>query len=166
MTLFNYAAGALDALGIQYGPCHFELMWTEQGVRLVEVGARVHGAPQTHTMNRRCTGASQVEQTIDLFVDPAHFLCGAKESYRLRWEGMMCRLMPWREGVFRGFRGLERIERLRSFHGSFGMAEPGRRVPGCVGVAMLLHPDEAVLRREYEAIRQLEKEDLYLIGEE
>jgi glycosyltransferase involved in cell wall biosynthesis len=165
-TLFDYAAQVLDALGIQYGPCHFELMWTDQGVRLVEVGARVHGGPQTHMMNRMCTGASQVEQTIDLFLDPARFLCGAKESYRLRWEGMMCRLMPWREGVLRGFRGLERIERLRSYHGSFAMAEPGRRVPGCVGVAMLLHPDEDVLRLDYEAIRQLEKEDLYLIGEE
>jgi len=165
-TLFNYAAQVLDALGIQYGPCHFELMWTEQGVRLVEVGARVHGAPQTHMMNRMCTGASQVEQTIDLFLDPARFLRGARESYRLRWEGMMCRLTPWCEGALRGFRGLERIERLRSYHGSFGMAEPGRRVPGCVGVAMLLHPDEDVLRADYQTIRQLEKEDLYLIREE
>jgi hypothetical protein len=68
--------------------------------------------------------------------------------------------------VLRGFRGLERIERLPSFHGSFAMAEPGRRVPGCVGVAMLVHPDEDVLRLDYEAIRRLEKEDLYLIGEE
>ena len=165
-TLFDYAVRALDALGIQYGPCHFELMWTEQGVRLVEAGARVHGAPQTHLMNRMCTGASQVEQTIDLFLDPARFLRGAKESYRLRWEGMMCRLAPWREGVLRGFRGLERIERLRSFHGSFAMAEPGRRVPGCVGVAMLLHPDEDVLQRDHETIRELENEDLYLIGEQ
>jgi len=46
------------------------------------------------------------------------------------------------------------------------MAEPGRRIPGCVGVAILLHPDEDVLRQDYEIIRQLEKEDLYLIGEQ
>jgi biotin carboxylase len=165
-TLFDYAARVLDALGIQYGPCHFELMWTGQGVRLVEVGARVHGAPQTHVMNRMCTGTSQVEQTIDIFLDPARFQRAAKRSYTLRWHGMMCRLMPWRQGVLRGFRGLGRIERLRSFHGTFVMAEPGRRVPGCVGVAILLHPDEEVLRRDCETIRQLEKEDLYLIEEE
>jgi hypothetical protein len=165
-TLFTYAVQVLDALAIQYGPCHFELMWTEQGVRLVEVGARVHGAPQTHMMNRMCTGASQVEQTIDLFLDPARFLRGARESYKLRWEGMMCRLTPWRGGRLRGFRGLERIEWLRSYHGRFGMAEPGRPIPGCVGVAILLHPDAGVLQEDYEIIRQLEKEDLYLIGEE
>jgi glycosyltransferase involved in cell wall biosynthesis len=165
-TLFEYAVQVLDALGIQYGPCHFELMWTDHGVRLVEVGARVHGAPQTHAMSRMCTGASQVDQTIDLFLNPARFLRDAKTSYRLRWEGMMCRLIPWREGVFCGFRGLERIERMRSFHRSFNLAEPGERVPGCLGVAMLLHPDEDVLRADYEAIRQLEREDLYLIEEE
>jgi hypothetical protein len=68
--------------------------------------------------------------------------------------------------LLRGFRGLDRIERLRSFHGTFVMAEPGRRIPGCVGVAILLHPDEEVLRRDCETIRQLEKEDLYLIEEE
>lgn len=164
-TLFEYAIHVLDALGIQYGPCHFELMWTDRGVRLVEVGARVHGAPQTHTMSRMCTGASQVDQTIDLFLDPARFLRGAKRSYKLRFEGMMCRLIPWREGVLRGFHGLDRIEGLLSFHASFGMAEPGQRVPGCVGVAMLLHPDEDALRRDYEAIRQLEKQDLYSIEE-
>ena len=131
-TLFEYAVQVLDALGIQYGPCHFELMWTDQGVRLVEVGARVHGAPQTHgRLNRMCTGVSQVDQTIDLYLDPARFLRDARTSYKLRWEGMMCRLIPWREGVFRGFHGLERIERMRSFHRSFGMAEPGERVPGC-----------------------------------
>jgi biotin carboxylase/glycosyltransferase involved in cell wall biosynthesis len=165
-TLFEYAVQVLDALGIQYGPCHFELMWTDQGVRLVEVGARVHGAPHTHSMNRMCTGVSQVDQTIDLYLDPARFLRDARTSYKLRWEGMMCRLIPWREGVFRGFHGLQRIERMRSFHRSFGMADPGERVPGCLGVAMLLHPDEDVLRRDYEAIRQLEKEDLYSIGED
>ena len=139
-TLFNYAVQVLDALAIQYGPCHFELMWTEQGVRLVEVGARVHGAPQTHTMSRMCTGASQVEQTIDLFLDPARFLRGARESYKLRWEGMMCRLTPWRAGVLRGFSGLERIERLRSYHGRFGMAEPGRRTAGCVALRFFFIP--------------------------
>jgi biotin carboxylase len=164
-TLFGYAARVLDALGIQYGPCHFELMWTAEGVRLVEVGARVHGAPQTHFMTRWCTGTSQVDQTIDLFLDPDRFLRGAKRSYTLRWHGMMCRLMPWREGVLQGFRGLERIERLRSFHGTFVMAGPGRMVPGCVGVAILLHPDEEVLYRDCEAIRQLENEDLYVIEE-
>ena len=123
-TLFEYAVQVLDTLGIQYGPCHFELMWTDQGVRLVEVGARVHGAPQSHAMNRMCTGISQVDQTIDVYLDPARFLRDARTSYKLRWEGMMCRLIPWREGVFRGFRGLERIERMRSFHRSFGMADP------------------------------------------
>jgi biotin carboxylase/glycosyltransferase involved in cell wall biosynthesis len=164
--LFEYAAHVLDALGIQFGPAHLELMWTTQGLRLVEVGARLHGAPQTHVMNRMCTGASQVEQTLDIFLDPARFLRKARRSYRLQWHGMMCRLTPWREGVLRGFRGLDRMERLPSFHDSFGIAEPGQRVPGCVGVAMLLHPDEEVLQQDCETVRQLEKEDLYRIEEE
>ncbi len=165
-TLFRYSMGVLDALAIQYGPCHIELMWTENGVRLVELGARVHGAPQTHMLSRMCTAASQVDRTIDLFLDPARFLRNARQSYRLKFQGMMCRLIPWREGRLGGFHGFNRIERLPSYHGKFNMAEPGQRVPGCVGVAMLLHPDEDTLQRDYATIRQLEKEDLYVIWDQ
>jgi biotin carboxylase len=163
--LFSYASKVLDAIGIRFGPCHFELMWTGDGIRLVEVGARVHGAPQTHTMSRMCIGTSQVDQTIDAYLHPSRFLANARRSYSLRWHGMMFRLTPWRCGVLQGFRNFKRIERLESFHGTFVMAPPGTKVPGCIGVVQLLHPDEEVLRSDCRAIREMENSDLFVIDE-
>jgi hypothetical protein len=130
-------------------------------VRLVEVGARVHGAPQTHLVSRICTGTSQAEQAVDLFLDPSRFLRHARRSYALRWRAMMVRLKVWKPGVLRALRGFERITRLESFHDSFAMSPPGYRVPGCVGVVILLHPDESALARDHQAIRALEAADLY-----
>jgi biotin carboxylase/glycosyltransferase involved in cell wall biosynthesis len=162
--LLRYAFQALDALGIRYGPAHFELMWTDVGVRLVEVGARVHGAPQTHLVNRLCTGVSQVDQTVDMLLNPVQFLRQARQSYSLRWRAIMVRLKVWQAGVFRGLCGFERITRLDSFHASFAMSRPGVQVPACVGVVILLHTDADAIARDYQAIRQLEKQDLYEIA--
>ena len=159
--LFDYACRVLDALEISHGPCHFELMWTDDGLRLIEAGARVHGAPQTHLVCRMCTGTSQVDETVDVYTDPARFLRGAKQSYALRWRAMMVRLKVWKVGTFRRLRGFERIERLDSFHDAFAMSQPGSRVPGCVGVVILLHPDQDALERDHRAIRDLEEADLY-----
>jgi hypothetical protein len=138
-------------------------MWTDAGVRLMEVGARVHGAPQTHLVNRLCTGFSQVDQTVDMLLNPVQFLRQARQSYALRWQAIMVRLKVWQAGVLRGLRGFERITRLDSFHDSFAMSRPGVEVPACVGVVILLHPDADAIARDYQAIRQLEEQDLYEI---
>ena len=164
-SLFIYAAAVLDALGIRHGPAHFELMWTAGGIRLVEVGARLHGAPSTHWMCRICTGASQLDQTIDAYLDPARFFRQARRSYVLGWHGFNFRLHPYRAGWLHGFRGLDRIENLASFQRFFYMAKPKRLEPlDCVGVVALIHPDEEVVLNDCRRIRALEKQDLFDIA--
>jgi hypothetical protein len=106
-----------------------------------------------------------VDQTIDAYLHPSRFLANARRAYSLRWHGMMFRLTPWRCGVLQGFRNFKRIERLESFHGTFVMAPPGTKVPGCIGVVQLLHPDEEVLRSDCRAIREMENSDLFVIDE-
>ena len=161
-ALFAYASRALDALGIRYGPAHFELMWIDDGPVLVEVGARLHGAPSTHWMCRICTGASQLDQTIDSYLNPGHFLRVARRSYALRWHGAKVRLHPWRGGFYKCCRGLDRIESLPSFRGFFYMSEPKELTPlDCVGVVALIHADEEAVRRDFQFIRELEKQDLF-----
>ena len=43
-NLVEYVCEALDAIGIQYGPAHTEVMLTADGPVLIEVGARPQGA--------------------------------------------------------------------------------------------------------------------------
>ena len=163
-TLFAYASQILDALEINTGPAHFELMWINGEPRLIEVGARLHGALSTHWMCRICAGVSQLDQTIDAYLNPRQFLRRARHRYRLTWHGYKVRLHPWRAGDLKSFTGMERVEALPSFRGLFYMSEPKRLAPkDCVGVVALIHPDEDVMLRDFETIRQLEREDLFEI---
>lgn len=165
-SLLEYATGVLDAIGIRHGPAHFELMDTPQGIRLMEVGARLHGAPSTHWMSRICIGRSQLDQTIEAYLDPRRFLREATLTYVLGWHGFNFRLHPYRRGWLSGFRGLDRIEALPSFRSFFYMAGPKQLQPlDCVGVAALIHPDEEVVLEDCRRIREMEKDDLFEIDE-
>lgn len=162
-TLFDFAKSALDALGIRHGPAHLEIMLSDRGPLLIDAGARVHGAPQTHAMARMCTGVSQVEKTVDVCLSPGAFPRFVRQSYELRFHGMMLRLKPWQRGVLQAVCGLDRIEKLPSYHAVFQLASPGRIVPSCVGVVWLVHPDADQLQQDSDVIRELERRDLYTI---
>lgn len=161
-TLFAYAARVLEALEIRQGPAHFEIMWVDDGPRLVEVGARLHGAPNTHWMCGITTGLSQLDGLIDLYLEPERFARHERREYRLRWPGANVRLHPWRAGHFRGFRDLARIERLPSFRRFWYLSAP-REIAAldCLGVVALMHADAEVVERDFAAIRALEREDLF-----
>ncbi|MFI6095321.1 ATP-grasp domain-containing protein [Lentzea sp. NPDC051213] len=45
-VLFEYVCQVLDATGVRNGPAHVEVMITEDGPRLIEIGARLAGAQQ------------------------------------------------------------------------------------------------------------------------
>lgn len=163
-TLFHYAVNILDGIGIKNGPAHFELMWVNGEPLLVEVGARLHGAPSTHWMCRICGGFSQLDQTLDAYLRPKHFLKTAGRSYKLRFHGWKFRFHPWRAGYFKGFNGLARIEKLPAFRGFYYMSGPKTLAPkDCVGVVALIHPDREVLLKDVETIHQWENQDLFII---
>lgn len=56
--LIDYAERALDALGVLHGPAHVEVMMTEKGPALVEVGARLNGN-MNQTFHQQCLGTDQ-----------------------------------------------------------------------------------------------------------
>jgi len=61
-----YVAKALDAVGIQYGPSHAEVMMVnDEEPCLIEVGARMHGGGGPNTM-KQGTGVSIYEAVADL----------------------------------------------------------------------------------------------------
>merc|ERR1711988_1318460 len=62
--LVNYVFSVLDAVGLQNGPCHTEIMFTSRGPILVEVNARMHGL-QGPRLIEECTGTSKATYTAD-----------------------------------------------------------------------------------------------------
>merc|ERR1712048_2588 len=66
--LVNYVFAVLNAVGLRYGPCHTEVMFTPRGPVLVEVNARMHGlqGPQLIELS---TGTSKATFTADAIID-------------------------------------------------------------------------------------------------
>lgn len=66
-TLVDYVFKVLDAVGLQNGPCHTEVMMTQRGPILVEVNARMHGL-QGPRLIEMCTGISKASYAVDAMV--------------------------------------------------------------------------------------------------
>lgn len=62
--LVSYVFDVLNAVGLQYGPCHTEVMFTPRGPVLVEVNARMHGL-QGPRLIELATGISKATYTAD-----------------------------------------------------------------------------------------------------
>merc|ERR1711896_119497 len=66
-ALVDYVFNVLDAVGLQHGPCHTEVMFTKRGPILVEVNARMHGL-QGPRLIEACTGTSKATYAADVMV--------------------------------------------------------------------------------------------------
>jgi predicted ATP-grasp superfamily ATP-dependent carboligase len=67
-ALVDYVFNVLDAVGLQHGPCHTEVMFTKRGPILVEVNARMHGllGPRLIELS---TGTSKARYTTDVLLN-------------------------------------------------------------------------------------------------
>ena len=64
--LFEYTQKVLNALGIRWGAAHNEIMLTDKGPRLIEIGARMCGGPVVG-FSREATGCSQADRLVELY---------------------------------------------------------------------------------------------------
>lgn len=71
--LIDYVDSALRALGIEYGPTHAEVIITEDGPTLVEVGARTAGN-LFPAFSDECLGVNQAHLTALAYSRPQEFL--------------------------------------------------------------------------------------------
>lgn len=62
----DLACRAAKAVGIKYGPAHVEIMLTENGPKMVELGARMGGDCITTHLVPLSTGRSMIEATIEI----------------------------------------------------------------------------------------------------
>jgi hypothetical protein len=161
--LFAFTCRLLDALEVRLGPAHCELMWVGGRPVLIEIGARLHGGEKTPIISRLCTGSSQLDRSVEAWLDPHRFDAALGRPYPMRQHGAMVYLMPWRTGVLRGYDRLRDVARLHSFVEIFNLASPGPLTRRVVGLVILIHPDPEVLQRDVESLRAWERDGLYRI---
>ncbi len=162
-ALRDHAFAVLDAVGMRYGTSHVEVMLTENGPRLVEIGARPHGGGHPHFC-RHATGDSQVDRIARSFAEGRPCDDGYELGTNLTIVFLLCR----EGGVVTNRAALDRIADLPSHHVSRIAIEQGDvLVPTKdlfasldMGFVALAHEDPEQIQIDRRIIRALEA-DLY-----
>lgn len=156
--LLDYATGVLDAVGMRFGSAHIEIMWTEEGPVLIELGARPHGGGHPQ-FNQAATGDSQIGRTV------RHLTGGEVPSgYQLRRHQLCVFHIAPATGTVHDVSVLDAVRDLPSHHFSvLHLTEGGpiRATRSLVdslefGFVILSHPDAEQVDRDYRRVRELE----------
>ncbi|EEP70391.1 phosphoribosylglycinamide synthetase [Micromonospora sp. ATCC 39149] len=126
--LVGYAREVLDALQVRHGPAHHEIMLTAEGPCLVEVGVRLCGA-DTAAQALLALGESQVERTVQAYLDPAAFLAEVDRPQTVRRHAAMAFLTSPVTGILRSYPLLDQVRALESCHEIQIGVEPGGWLP-------------------------------------
>ena len=165
-ALTNYIYSVLDALGIKYGAAHSEVMFTPNGPILIEVGARLHGSINPNAVTE-CIGFNHVTVTVDSYTEPLKFLELAKTPYTLHKRAFCLALISEISGTIKAIPGIDRIKQLPSFYSASislsvnDVLEKTTDLMNSPGIIYLVHEDKSVLEKDYQAIRNLEKQNFY-----
>jgi hypothetical protein len=129
--LAAYTSQVLDALGVLDGAAHTELKLTPKGPRLIETAARVCGA-DLHVPVRAAIGKSQMEWTVDSYVDPDGFMERAGSGYELVKHAGLVNMISPESGVLRGYPKMAQLRDLDSFHDVAMAVVPGGQIRATV----------------------------------
>ncbi|MFH8757253.1 ATP-grasp domain-containing protein [Streptomyces atroolivaceus] len=171
--IIAYMHEVLDALGIQYGPTHAEIIVTPEGPALVEVGARLSGGvvPGFHDV---CLGGNQADITALACARPQEFLDRyAGRTYRKLTEATWVLTATDLDGVVEELDQsvIAEIEALPSVHTFVPKLGPGKRIRPTVDLytatlaVHLCDRSAEVLERDYERIQQL-KDRVYRLRDD
>ncbi len=155
----EYARQVLDAVGVRYGTSHIEIMLTNQGPRLVEIGVRPHGGGHPQFC-RIATGSSQIDLVARSHIDNSLQL----QNYSLLTNMTIVFLLCKREGRVTRRDALDQISDLASFHFSKINIRQGDHLKPTedlfasleLGFVALSHTDPQQIKADYALIRQLE----------
>jgi biotin carboxylase len=168
-NLAAYTLQALEALKIQHGPTHCEVMLTKDGPCLIELNARLHGGGVPAFMPQ-CLEHGQLELSADAFLDPNVFSQRTKRPFVLKQHGRFLHFISTREGCIKDIRFLDKIRSLPSCFNIILNVRVGEQLKKTVdldtdpGWVILSHSNPAVIQRDYNTIRTWEKEGIFILA--
>lgn len=168
--LVEYVCNVLDALSIKHGPTHAEVMLTEQGPVLIEMGARLHGSIDPHAITN-CTGTNHVELTVDSYFSPSAFVEIRKQTHPLCKNCLCVALISKVSGKVEAIPGLDEVRKLPSFFsadigvGVGDLLKETCDLASSPGIIYLVHEDKSLLWRDYQTIRNLESNVFFELAE-
>jgi biotin carboxylase len=156
--LIDYTNNVLDALGIQTGSAHTEIMRTAAGPRLIETGARMHGGGHP-AFCQLATGSSQLDRSM-------RFYSGAgaiPPDFHLIQNVMIVFLIASRSGTIRNADTLGAAATFASHHASVVAVKNGDPVVktsdlfSALGFIALAHEQREQIYADYHAIKAIER---------
>lgn len=160
--LVDYVLRCLDALGIQEGAAHTEVMLTSRGPRLVEVNSRVMGPSLAPDPYHAAFGYSHQHLVVERFLRPEEFARRFELPYTAARTVAKVFLRSHRPGALRAVEGARTLRRLGGFHSIDRLPAVGEPIrdrhltTGASGIAYLVHEDEDLLLSSLGVIHDLE----------
>jgi hypothetical protein len=155
--LWHYVQAVLDAVGIRNGCGHAEVMVTDAGPRLIEVGARPAGGGH-QLICRLATGDNQIARTVD------HRTRGTfRSGYQLQRFVRGVFISAPRAGVWHNAEIFDGVDALPTYSAKHFPHGPGDVVPLTEDLAtflawvILIGDDEDAVEEDYRAIREWER---------
>jgi len=173
--LIKYVEGVLDALHLDNGPTHGEVMMTSDGPCMVEMNCRSHGwdgawVPLAEMLTG---GYAQPAVALDSHIDGAAF---AKipnvfpSPFKASGQNVM--LVSFFAGTVRSTPGYDKMKKMASFVSLQTGVTVGSIVEltvdlfTAVGVLVLANKDPKILEKDLEEVRRMEKAGLFTFDEE
>jgi hypothetical protein len=168
--LIKYTEAVLDALKLDNGPTHGEVMMTSDGPCLVEMNCRASGCDGAWApLAKMLTGGyAQPGVALDSHVAPAAFdeLPTAPPS-PLKAAGQNVLLVSFFSGTVKSTPGYDKMRKMPSFVSLQTSVAVGSQVTltvdlfTAVGFLVLAHPDQKQMQIDLAEVRKMEKEGLF-----
>merc|ERR1712113_226982 len=148
--LIDYTRGVLDALKLDNGPTHGEVMMTADGPCLVEMNCLLWPY----------VDAEAFAKIPDVYPSP------------FKAAGQTVMLVSFFSGIIKSTPGYDKMRKMRSFVALQTGYKVGSEVTltvdlfSAVGVLILAHADKKVLEEDLNAVREMEKTGLFEFEEE
>merc|ERR1719382_1415719 len=178
--LVHYVSSVLDAVGLRFGPCHTEVMFTKRGPILVEVNARLHGL-QGPRLIELSTGISKATYAADVILgkgDLFHKLYQEERPGRYLYPRLrQCVQLVLISGV-QGYLKTDIKEVLASLQlpsvveilpavEQGGFINRSRDLPTAAGTVLMVHESMEQIKADTAKIRELEESgQLYEVSQE
>ncbi|TAK71829.1 MAG: ATP-grasp domain-containing protein [Gammaproteobacteria bacterium] len=168
--LNKYVFSVLDALEINYGPAHVEVMIDEYGPVLVEIGARPAGSNMDRFLLHDSYGHSQVDLSVLVYAAPEKFVNAAVNlSDNLQKELVKVYLMSDKNGIIdqiktdkiRGLPSFRKIE-LHAKVGDF--IKKAKNLEDIIGIVYLQHKEKNLLEKDLEYLNNIDCSEYLLIS--
>ncbi len=166
--LIPYAKQVLQALHIQHGPGHMEVMLTEKGPVLIECAARLQGCVDPKAVEA-ALGYSQLSAMVMAYANPKKFE-QLPQVYHLKQYVYRLFMCSYREGLLSEAVDFDVIKQLPSFFSLNAALHKGQRLRKTVDIATIpgylhfINSELEQLQADYCSYRDTEKNGRLISG--